>query len=91
MRNKNNSVLRFLKPSWWKILLTVTATIVSYLFVGMKTECIFGIGGSTKCLPIFQIGIENDFLIVGLSIVLFYFLFSFIGLLIGRAKNGKRK
>lgn len=84
----------FFKLSIWKVILTIIASFITFLFLGPYSECIeeFKVdGGSFNCTYFAPIGIENTKILGAIFLIIFYLIFSLMELIFRGIKNVTEK
>ncbi|MBR9704730.1 hypothetical protein GOV12_04915 [Candidatus Pacearchaeota archaeon] len=90
MKNKKEKEIKngwreFFKPTWWKIILTSVAVIISYFYLGPRE--IITLGLETTIYKSSPMGIENIYVFFVISILFIYILFSLIELIVKKVKK----
>jgi hypothetical protein len=84
---KENKTVEFFKPSWWKVILTILTTFIFSLYFAPREFISIMDFVGTKRYGYAPIGIENIYLFLLVTIILFYLIFSFSGWIIRVLKN----
>jgi len=90
IKNKNNPIWEFFRPTKWKVIFAIGVTIISFFVIGVSYQDFYFsdfngglIFGNTYSL----LKIINPYLFLVLVFILSYLLFSLIKLIVGRLKN----